>query len=180
MSRHLSDFYVTPARTLEVLLDRVPVPPGAILDPCAGDGALLRVLRTAYPDRLLEAVEIREEERRALVRIADLVTIADVLTWEPSRAYGTIITNPPFSLAQPMIERIETFAARMATPPMIVLLLRLGFLASQKRRDWWQSRLPSALYVLSERPSFTANGHTDSQEYAWYVWNGPEVGHFVL
>ncbi len=35
-----------------------------------------------------------------------------------------------------------------------MLLLRLNWLASQKRREWFKTHEPSALFVLSERPSF--------------------------
>lgn len=50
------------------------------------------------------------------------------------------------------------------------MLLRLAFLESKKRCDFWQKHPVSKLYVLSERPSFTGAG-TDATAYAWFVWN---------
>ena len=49
-------------------------------------------------------------------------------------------------------------------------LLRINFLGSQKRYDFWQQFPPDGLYVLSKRPSFTGKG-TDSIDYAWFVWS---------
>jgi hypothetical protein len=49
----------------------------------------------------------------------------------------------------------EEFAAHgLEVASEMMLLLRLNFLASAKRRAWWKAHEPSALFVLSERPSF--------------------------
>jgi hypothetical protein len=50
------------------------------------------------------------------------------------------------------------------------MLMRINYLGSIKRHEWWKDRCPTALYVLSKRPSFTGEG-TDATEYCWYVWD---------
>jgi hypothetical protein len=56
----------------------------------------------------------------------------------------------------------------------VTFLLRLAFIASQKRAHLYEDgsgfRL---LQVLPKRPSFTPDGKTDSSDYAWFTW---EVG----
>lgn len=85
--------------------------------------------------------------------------------------YSTIITNPPYSLAQQFVEKSFELAGKDTD---IIMLLRLAFLESKKRRDFWQRHPVSGLYVLSERPSFTGS-RTDSAAYAWFVWNKSET-----
>ena len=102
-----------------------------------------------------------------------------------------IITNPPYSMAQQFIDKSRTEAL------FISYLLRVNFLGGQHRKEWWQGKEPTHLYVLSKRPSFvdvcSAKGcgekyekgaveyclkcgnkvrsATDSTEYAWFTWD---------
>lgn len=76
-----------------------------------------------------------------------------------------IVTNPPFSLAQEFVTKALTEA------PVVIMLLRIGFLGSQKRKEWLQKNKPTTLIVLSKRPSFTEDGKTDGAEYAFFVWD---------
>jgi len=84
--------------------------------------------------------------------------------------YSTIITNPPYSIAQQFVEKAFKLAGKDTD---IIMLLRLAFLESKKRREFWQSHPVNGLYVLSERPSFTGAG-TDAAAYAWFVWNNSD------
>ena len=61
-----------------------------------------------------------------------------------------VVTNPPYTdeLPQRFIERSLEEAGFSA------YLLRQGFRASAKRREWWQGREPTHLFTLAERPSF--------------------------
>lgn len=59
-----------------------------------------------------------------------------------------IVTNPPFSIA------LEFCDHALKLAPEVFMLLRLNFLASGKRKEWFQKHEPSALFVLSDRPSF--------------------------
>ena len=81
--------------------------------------------------------------------------------------YKTIISNPPYSVAQEIIERCFKIANEDTE---IIMLLRLAFLESKKRYNFWQKHPVNGLYVLSQRPSFTGKG-TDATAYAWFVWN---------
>lgn len=75
-----------------------------------------------------------------------------------------VITNPPFTQAFEFCVHARKYSDNT------LLLLRLNFLASKKRAAWWRENEPTALLVLTHRPSFTGNGKTDSTDYAWFYW----------
>jgi len=138
-----------------------------MLECCAGDGVVIKAIKDFFRrDFVVDAVEVREEEEPGLIQYADDVYIQDFLTFAPSKEYKTIITNPPYSIAQEIVEH----CFEIAPDAEIIMLLRLAFLESKKRKEFWQKYPLSELYVLSERPSFTGKG-TDSTAYAWMVWN---------
>jgi hypothetical protein len=76
--------------------------------------------------------------------------------------FDVVITNPPYNRSLDFVETSMHWA------PIVVMLLRLDWLTSQKRNAFIQEHLPD-VYVLPNRPSFTNQG-TDSTGYAWFVW----------
>jgi hypothetical protein len=173
VERREADFYETPSSAmlpfLPVLLQ---LPRGRWLEPCAGHGAIPRMLDDCGFDGMVDAwdlVELRGEAQRQLLDLAgcnarvDLIcTGQDYLQWRPESRYAVAITNPPFSIAQDIVNKMR------AEADVAVALLRLNFLGSRKRATWLAGAEPD-VYVLSERPSFTGGG-TDATEYAWMVW----------
>lgn len=176
--RSEADFYETPAWCVEWLLKEwqpeyrcvgdVP----RILEPCAGRGAIIR----AYQDAGLRGVkwtanENDQERAEAVLRSGltakHLCFTSDFLTWPrdfvPSTRFDYILTNPPFSLAEEFVRK------SLGLADVVIMLLRLNFLGSQKRAPFLRSNMPD-VYILSKRPSFTGKG-TDSTEYAWFVWD---------
>ena len=81
--------------------------------------------------------------------------------------YDVIIGNPPYSMAQEFIDKCLTL---LNPGGRLIFLLRTNFLESKKRFTWWQDKIPSGLYVLSKRPSFTGKG-TDATSYSWFIWD---------
>jgi predicted RNA methylase len=172
--RRQNDHYVTPdwaiRRFLEFYTPSSP-PPGRILDPCAAQGELLATTKEFFPDALYAACEINpafadalNEATAGAVVTGDFLQSLDVLK---RCNFDLIITNPPYALAGKFIK------AALEVAPVVAMLLRINFLASQKRRDFLASIRP-AVYVLPNRPSFTGGG-TDSTEYAWMVFGDPHV-----
>ena len=172
--RNDSDFYKTPGYAIEVFLRnyRLESDGLTILDPCAGSGTIAKAVKKFYPKAIINQCEIREDQ--PLIRYEggwnfrgnalDLnsVDIVDV---------GVIISNPPYSMAQEIIEHF--FKIKRPTA-QVIMLLRIGFLESQKRIPFWKKYPVSELYPLSHRPSFTGDGHTDATAYAWFVWNNSD------
>lgn len=148
--RHVYDAYSTPTWCTEAICRQLVWPQeSGVLEPCAGDGAIVRVLEK-YAEYIVEC-----EIQRGI----------DFFEFDPDYPrFDFIITNPPFSLAQEFVEKSLTLAN------CVVMLLRLNFLASSKRKAFWERNEPTAIHVLTKRPSFTGKG-TDATDYAWFVWD---------
>jgi hypothetical protein len=171
--RRPDDFYSTPGWVTRAILPFLPLT-GDVLDPCAGDGAILREISKHTRARNLD-IEPRGIEldggRAAACEAEHACKHEDALYtgWgEPS----LIITNPPYSLALAFVVR----ALKVITPQggTVAMLLRLAWLASLERAKFHE-RYPADVYVLPRRPSFTGDGKSDSTDYGWFVW-GPGRG----
>jgi hypothetical protein len=177
--RDSRDFYRTPAWCVERVLPFLHIGSGAIVDPGCGDGAIGEALRRTTREHAIYGIESDEELAAAAAR-ADVspdyarvyseVLIEDFLGLNGVDGLGdepTFIGNPPYRDAMAFIEQ----SLRLAGPGgTVCFLLRLAWLAGQKRRDFHQQH-PADIYVLSRRPSFTGKG-TDATDYAWFAW-GP-------
>lgn len=161
--RNKSDFYTTPEDVIINLLNHHKLSGNIILEPCAGNGNVSKIIKQTYPKIQIDQIEIRPEEKKNLQQYGN-VFIDDFLNWKPKIKYSTIITNPPYSLAQEFVEKSLKIADE------VIMLLRLAFLESKKRYEFWQQNPVNYLYILSQRPSFTGKG-TDATAYAWFVWN---------
>lgn len=151
--RNKNDFYPTPGWCVDELIAELK--PGCLkgksfMEPCRGDGAIYsRVIQTLKP---------------TLVDWCELSDGRDYLKTEPLHRLDAIITNPPFSLAKAFLEK------SLAEADFVAYLLRINFLGSRCRHEFWQANLPSHLFALSRRPDFSGAGG-DACEYAWFVWD---------
>jgi hypothetical protein len=85
---------------------------------------------------------------------------------------SAVVTNPPFSLAQEFVDKAFSF-------PSIhycALLLRLSFLESQKRKEWFQANPPARVHVSSRRlpmmhrDGWDGNKSTSTLAHAWFIF----------
>ena len=143
--RNEFDFYATPRDPIEKILAEIDFSQiTSFFEPCKGDGAIYDLV-----DCKKDYAEIREDKDYFDSRV-----MSDL-----------IITNPPFSIALDFLQK------SLKEAETVVYLLRLNFLGSQKRKEFWQKNPPTHLFTLAKRPSFTGKG-TDATEYAWFVWDG--------
>ncbi len=161
--RHDLDFYATPSWCADIgAVIATPSGVSTVLDPCAGDGALLDAIRRRNPN--LTALGIELDPIRAAACGA---TVGDALSAEWNHDWPTadcVLMNPPFNAWQPFVDR-----AMSRDYWRVVVLLRMGALAGQKRREWWRRIADShgvRVHILSRRPSFTGGG-TDGCDYCW-------------
>ena len=171
-----SDFYPTPSWCTEALLATCPPPAGLrIVEPAAGTGAIVQVFLAH--GRQVRAVEVRP---RALPFLRELCpsTWGDWLSIAGAKsdhrlveACGgppeecAIVTNPPFAIAREFVE------ATLGHAPWVGMLLRLNVLGARGWKDLWCSHAPTTLLPLSRRPSFTPDGKTSMDNYAWFIWD---------
>lgn len=173
--RREKDNYSTPIWVIETLLNDFPLMTGEtasgckrlkIVEPCSGAGNISSTIKRFYPDCELVQYEIRPEEERGLSEFGS-IQIGDFLSvCEPDDDVDFVITNPPFTYSQEFIEKC------LIDYPMaqLIFLMPLSFLGSDKRHDFWIEAPLTGLKVLSDRPSFTEDGKTDSSVYAWYFF----------
>jgi len=161
------DYYVTPQEDIETFLKAFTQDHGniftgkVILDPCAGgdekhEMSYPTVIEKMFNQHVITA-DIRKDSR-ASVKI-------DYLNHKYSGKADIIITNPPFNKALQFIEK-----SFENSKGFIIMLLRLSFLESKTRFDFFKNNMPTHIYVHHKRISFTDDGKTDSAAYAHFVW----------
>ena len=166
-NRHKSDYYITPVDDILNFIDEfVAIEDdieGNILDCCAGgDKKHLMSYPTALNTRgynNIATLDIRDDSLAEIKK--------DYLTWTPNKDYNVIMTNPPFNLAEKIIEKALNDVSENG---FVIMLLRLNFFGSKKRFDMWNKQLPKYCFVHHKRMSFTDNSGTDSIEYCHMVW----------
>lgn len=168
MSRKKNDFYITPQGLIRALISTVDVG-GNILECCAGDGAIAKLLPGQVFTNDIDYVHNADMQYD--------VTDSDIWFAMDTYCQGIdwVVTNPPFSSAQDIIPH-----ALAHSQIGIAMLLRLTYLEPTfKRGNWLSSYAPLMSNMIifgSPRPSFTKKG-TDSATVAWLVWkHGHEGG----
>lgn len=167
--RHEYEFYATPEWAIKKLLEHRRLY-GNILEPTAGDGAILKAIRNHGYKNPITSVEIRRVEEKKLQEFGN-VFISDFLHWQPDQKYDTIITNPPFNIAKEIVMKCFEVVSEKG---QIIMLLKTAHLECGDRYNFWQNYPVSFLYALSERPYFEDDNDTDQAAYAWFVWDGSE------
>src|SRR5262249_19394210 len=166
------DLYETPAVAVEALL-AVESLPHWIWEPCAGRGAIARVLR----DRG-HAVVCSD-----LVRYDDfeLHFVGDFMRQTKAPvSCDAIITNPPYQIATEFARHALDLA------PRVYLLLRLAFLESIRRSDILERRGLARVHVFRKRlPMMHRNGWSGPRTssaipFAWFCWNHDHHGAAVI
>jgi len=156
VTRDPRDFYATPEWCVQGLYKSLPSNfPKPTLDPCAGTGALCLATNC-------RGIEKDESLAQIAKKRGATVICGDGL--RPHWLGQHIVLNPPYGDAMTWVER------GVSTAESCCALVRLGFLASKKRKAFWDKYPPQYMVILSHRPSFTENGKKDSADYAWMVW----------
>lgn len=186
------DPYDTPIWCIEECVEhvvrRLLGEPSSILEPGAGSGNVIQVVNRGFPSATIDAFDIIKRARwrgcTNAVKGWDFLKHGDAekdaARWmeryarrnryNPIQSYGLALGNPPYTLAQEFIERTRLMAE------WTIFILRLGFLASGKRAEWWEQYKPHFVFPLPDRPKFTG-GQGDSADYGWFVWGPGKVKH---
>lgn len=161
------DLYPTDEAVTLALLARVS-PHGRILEPCAGPGAMARVL-ARHPG--VDAVVTSDVDPQHNTDLVADATQPTAVCWQQRPDW--VVTNPPFNVALPIL-RNAMRSARVG----VAFLVRLSFMepAGQLSGDRGQflaahaDRQVLSLVLGNPRPSFTGDGRTDSVTAVWLVW----------
>lgn len=156
-NRDVNDFFPTPPEATHALLLKEKFN-GPIWECANGEGHLSNVL-------IKDGYE---------VKTSDITTGTDFL--QQTSTFENIVTNPPFSLATEFATHAKSLASRK-----VALLLRLAFLESQKRHQFFlDKKFPlKTVYVFSKRIRMAKNILMKTGgmvPYAWFVWDREHIG----
>jgi hypothetical protein len=160
------DLYETPDVAVEALLRVEKIPP-QIWEPAAGKGAIVRVLRGH--GHAVIASDIYD--------YGGLDFVGDFLMQKhmPPNC-DCILTNPPFQIAEPFVSRALELA------PLVVMLLRLAFLESERRCHILEGRGLARVHVfrkrlpMMHRDQWAGRKANSGMAFGWFVWIRNYIG----
>lgn len=172
-----NDYYATPFNATEALLNALnesgeTLSSDSILEPSAGEGHIVKVLKDFYPYNEIVANDIAYRGSRLGIDVNGGI---DFLNYEPHRKYDTVITNPPFALAQEFIEKALTLTNRR-----VIMFAKIQLLEGDKRRKMFDNSPLKYVYVFSKRVNPLRNGEATDENgkpwastmcFAWFVWD---------
>ena len=151
------DAYETPEWVTEALLPHIPQKM-SVWEPAAGSGKMVGVLESAGH----------------LVLAGDILKGFDFLTLDPGPAtIHAVITNPPYLLAQEVIEHA------MECAPLVAMLLRTDYDHAKTRRHLFGNcKTFAKKIVLTKRIVWfeRKGGAAPSFNHAWYIWDRRHEG----
>lgn len=138
-NRDPKDFYPTDRNSVRAILPHLPRD-SSFWEPCAGDGRIIQMLRESGRDA--NGCDLFPQDTPYYPKGGSIDYLKD---YSPR---DFVLTNPPFSVAFEMAQHAFRHALEF------MFLLRLSFLESEERGDWFEQHEPSGLWVLKKRPSF--------------------------
>lgn len=167
------DLYETPPVAVEALL-RIEHIPQNVWEPACGPGKIAHVLRDAGRDvYATDLVNYATPDQDAFGR--------DFLM-ERSAPIGceAIVTNPPFKLAGQFV------AHALELCPLVIMLLRLAFLESEKRIPILDNGMLARVHVfrkrlpMMHRAGWEGRKASSGMVFAWFVWDRAHSGPIEL
>jgi hypothetical protein len=163
LSERRDDLYETPPVAIEALLRHERLP-HRLWDPCCGPGNIVNVLRAAGHE----------------VIGSDLVDYGDPTHFyrrdflmelkAPDGCEG-VVMNPPFKLAE------EFIAHALGLSPLVIVLLRLAFMESERRTAILEGRGLARIHQfrkrlpMMHRAGWEGRKANSGMAFAWFVWD---------
>jgi len=168
MTRRALDSYYTPAWQPRVLLAHQEIS-GTVLESCAGDGGVAKVIDGHGRDVILNDLSYHDapvfDGHTAFALGAE-----DRMLYRMCGPVDWVVTNPPYQM--PLCRDIVAQAVKHARVG-VAMLLRLSFLeptAKVNPRGPWLERHPPTRILILPRYSYTQDGKSDSCTTAWMIW----------
>lgn len=169
LSKRKDDLYQTPPEAVHALMG-VEKLPRCIWEPACGPGAIVRVLRAAghvvYATDLVDYASPDQDEHGWDFLMEQQCPIG----------VQAIITNPPFKNSG------EFVAKALKLCPRVIMLARLAFLESDKRRDILDNSPLARVLVFRKRlPMMHRHGwegrkQNSGMAFAWFCWDATHTG----
>lgn len=165
------DLYETPAVAVRSLLAHEALP-HVIWEPACGPGSIVGVLRAA--GHVVIATDLVDYGCPDSIARRDFLFEREALA-----GCECIVTNPPFKNAEAFVERARELV------PKTVMLLRLAFLESERRRIILDRGDLARVYVFRNRLPMMhragrgtqiAKTNSSAMAFAWFVWDRNHTG----
>ena len=177
-----NDYYATNPEAVKMLLSAHSFKGKKILEPCVGAGHIANILKDYFGE---DIVGIDIIDRGFIPTITE-----NFLDWKTSESFDTIITNPPYSLANEFIIKCMEL---LEPGGQLAMFLKIQFLEGVKREQLFKKYSPKYLYVFKKRMCVFNNGMEVDPKTgkpwattlcnAWYVWekgfNGEPVVRWI-
>jgi len=157
-----NEYYAThPTVTLDLL--RVESFHHTILEPACGGGFISKPLMDNGYDVLSTDIIDRGFGNGGI----------DFLLYEFEVGVYDIVTNPPYSLFIPFLEKAIGICKNK-----VAMLLPLSFITTKQRSKLYKTYPPHTIYVYEDRICIAKNGEFEKyssvinpQQYAWFIWH---------
>lgn len=166
--RERDDYYATEPKAVELLLDLEKFNSN-ILEPCCGEGHISEVLKQAgYNVTSSDLID------RGYGKVKSL--------FDYEHFNGDIITNPPYKLA---LDCVKKSLDIVDDGHKVAMFLKIQFLESKARKEFFEQCPPKVVYVASGRLSCAKNGDFNQyggkgMSYCWFIWEKGYKGDTIL
>lgn len=149
---------------------------GSVLEPCAGDGRIIKDLIRLGNKNQHCIVDIRSLERKnwrkkgLIKKLGPDCCIKDNFLELPVfKKFDAVITNPPFKESVEITEHSLDF---VNDGKSVLILQRSSWLGTQNRSKWMEKSCLNRIWVVPKRPIWEIDGvkknSSDNVEYYWY------------
>lgn len=158
--REQNDFYATDPKAVEELL-KVQTFSKRIWECACGTGHISNVLiKHGYDVKSSDLID------RGFGEQIDFLD-NNIQSWD-----GDIITNPPYKLALEFVKKANEI---ITVGHKVAMFLKLTFLESKSRKEYFAHTPPQYVYVFSERQSCALGGDFETHPqsaiaFAWFIW----------
>ena len=172
LSERGDDLYETPTAAVWALLQAESLP-GHIWEPACGPGAIVRALRAS--GRRVTATDLVDYSCPDSAARQDFL-----MEREAPAGIQAIVTNPPFKLASEFVAHARQLC------PKVIMLLRLAFLESERRRDILEAGDLARVHLFRKRlPMMHRSGwegrkSNSGMAFGWFVWDRDHDGPTTL
>lgn len=165
--RQVNDYYATDPKAVEMLMELEKFNKDfPIMEPSCGEGHMAKVIS----NKGFKVIAYDLIDRGYGITGIDFLE-----THKENRFYGSIITNPPYSIAKDFILHSLNI---IPDGFKVAMFLKVQFMEGKGRKQMFIDNPPKTIWISSSRINCAKNGDFEGLRtsggsavaYAWYVW----------
>jgi hypothetical protein len=142
-------FFGTPERLCDELVYLANIQPtDEVLEPSAGQGAIVKSIIKQHPDMIVDCYELMPTNRMILKDVKGAKIVGEDFLNSPDKQYDKIIANPPFSKNQD-IDHVLMMHDRLKKGGTLVTIMSTHWIHSKNKKEIsFKNWLESKYYTL--------------------------------